>query len=180
MLALIKRYCLQIFFALSVLLGLQLPHFLQQYELRLQGHFVEANIQLSQYQSLADVHFDGDLTALINQHKISNFALFQDEASIIEDIYLRVQYLQKKMDNINEPIWYRLAMLTKEIGKPIFNETWTSYKANIVLNQESILVGLVVAVLFMLLLELFLCLVKYFTRVIYSSFKKDKNKPSKA
>ena len=171
----IKRYCLQIFFALSVLFGLQLPHFLQQYELRLQGHFVEANLQLSQYQSLANVHFGGDLDALINQHKISHLALFQDEASIIEDTYLRVQYLQKKINNINKPIWYRLGVLTKEIGQPIFNDTWRDYRPNIVLNQESILVGLTVAILFMLLLELFLFLLKSFVYSFYSSFKK---KPS--
>ena len=168
----IKRYCLQIFFALSVLFGLQLPHFLQQYELRLQGHFVEANLQLSQYQLLADVHFDGDLDALINQHKISHLALFQDEASIIEDTYLRVQYLQQKINNMNKPIWYRLGLLTKEVGQPIFIDTWHNYKANIVLNQESILVGLAVAILFMLLLELFLFSLKYFTGFIYTSFKK--------
>ncbi|TEW51864.1 DUF2937 family protein [Psychromonas algicola] len=171
MLAMIKRYCLQILFALSVLFGLQLPHFLQQYELRLQGHFVEANLQLSQYQLLADVHFDGDLDALINQHKISHLALFQDEASIIEDTYLRVQYLQKKINNMNKPIWYRLGLLVKEVGQPIFIDTWRDYRANIVLNQESIIVGLAVAILFMLLLEFFLFLVKHFTGFIFSSFK---------
>ena len=172
MLLMIKRYCLQIFFALSVIFGLQFPHFLQQFEIRLQGHFVEADLQLSLYQSLADTHFSGDLNALINQHKISHLALFQDEASIIEDTYLRVQYLEEKINNINKPTWYRLGLLIKEIGQPIFNETWRDYRVNIVLNQESILIALAVAILFMLLLELFLFLLTLFARSVYSSFKK--------
>jgi len=172
MLAMIKRYFLQIFFALSVLFGLQLPHFLQQYELRLQGHFVEAKLQLSQYQALADAHFSGNLNALITKHKESNLVLFRDEAIIIEKSYLRVQYLQQKINNINQPIWYRLGLLTKEIGEPIFKDTWQHYKPNIVLNLESILVGLTVAILFMLLLEFMLYVLKSFLSAIYTYIKK--------
>lgn len=161
MLSIIKRYLLKIFFAFSVLLGLQFPHFLQQYELRLQGHFSEATLQLSQYQSIANVHFNGDLNALINEHRTSQFSLFRDEGLIIEDSYKRVKTLQQKMGYIGKPIWFRLKGLVQEIGKPIFRETWSTYQANIVLNQESIVVGLVFAVLFMLALEFILYLIKF-------------------
>ncbi|TEW54402.1 DUF2937 family protein [Psychromonas sp. RZ22] len=160
MLSVIKRYSLQIVFTLSLLLGLQLPNFLQQYELRLQGHFAEAQLQLSQFQSLADVYFSGDLQALINKHKSSQIALFRDEATVIENSYLRVQYLQQKIDNLNKPIWYRLAALTQSFKQPIFKESWNNYKANIILNQQAIIVGLTVAVALMLLLEILLYIAK--------------------
>jgi hypothetical protein len=171
MLTIIKRYILKIFFALSVLFGLQLPHFLQQYELRLQAHLAEASLQLVEYQSLADKHFAGDLQALIQEHKSSHFSLFRDEAPVIERSYLRVQYLQQKVAYSDKPLWYRLALLTKEIESPIFKETWLYYKPNIVLNQESVSVGLIVAILLMLLLEFLTYLIRVFFCLFFSKTK---------
>lgn len=160
MLAVIKRYSLLVAFTLSLLLGLQIPNFLQQYEMRLQGHFAEAQLQLAQFQLLADTYFEGDLKALIRKHKNSQVALFRDEAFVIEQSYLRVQMLQQKIDNIKQPIWMRLGTVSQEVTQPIFKESWEGYQANIVLNQQAIVVGLTVAVLLMLLLELFFYLQK--------------------
>lgn len=158
MLAVVKRYSLQLIFTLGLLLGLQLPHFLQQYELRLQGHFAEAQLQLSQFQALADIYFEGDLQALINKHKSSDINLFKDEAVIIENSYLRALQLQQQVSLLKQPLWYRLTALSQVTQKPIFNETWVAYEANIVLNQSAIIVGLCVAVLLTLVIELMLFL----------------------
>ena len=160
MLSVIKRYSLQLVFTLSLLLGLQLPNFLQQYELRLQGHFVEAQQHLAEFQSLADKYFAGDLNALITKHKSSKDSLYREEALVIENTYSRVQFLQQKIDNLNQPIWYRLGELTQQINDPIVNETWAGYQANVLLNQQAILVGLSVAILLMLSIEFFFYLVK--------------------
>lgn len=168
----IKRYSLQLIFTLSLLFGLQLPNLLQQYELRLQGHFSEAELQLSHFQSLADVYFSGDIQALMQKHRNSEINLFQDEAQVIEASYLRVQFLQKKMDNMSEPIWYRLIALAQEIKQPIFNETWQSYQANIVLNQQAIMVGISIAVVLTLLFELFCYLIGSLVLFLFGYMKK--------
>tara|TARA_R110001583_G_scaffold11613_9_gene52245 strand:- start:39155 stop:39691 length:537 start_codon:yes stop_codon:yes gene_type:complete len=175
MLSLIKRYSLQVVFTLSLLLGLQLPNFLQQYELRLQGHFVEAEHQLAQFQSLAEKYFSGDLQALITKHKNSDDRVFRDEAVVIENTYQRAQYLQQKINNLNKPIWYRLGLLSQQINQPIFKETWVNYQANIILNQQAIIVGVSVAVLLMLLLEIIMFLIK---SSFYTLSRHVKNKPN--
>lgn len=175
MLAVIKRYSLQVVFTLSLLLGLQIPNFLQQYEMRLQGHFAEAQLQLAQFQALADAYFDGDLQALIRKHKGSQVPLFRDEALVIEQSYLRVQMLQQKIDNIEQPIWKRVGAVSQEVTQPIFKESWAGYQANIVLNQQAIIVGLTVAVSLMLLLELMLYILKVGLLKIFSD-----NKPNTA
>lgn len=162
MLLVIKRYSLQLVFTVSLLLGLQLPNFLQQYELRLQGHFSEAKLQLSEFQSLADTYFSGDLQMLIAKHKKSQVALFRDEANLIEQSYLRVQTLQQKVNYIDKPMWYRLGRLTQEMNQPLFQATWKTYQANIVLNESAITVGVSIAVLLMLLLELLFYCIKIF------------------
>lgn len=168
MLSVIKRYSLQLVFTLSLLLGLQLPNFLQQYELRLQGHFAEAKQQLAQYQTLADQYFSGDLQTLVKHHKNSAERVFRDEAVLIDNSHKRVQYLQQQIDNLTQPIWYRLGLLPQQIQQPIFQEAWKGYQANILLNQQAIIVGVSVAVLLMLTLELTLFILK---RLIYALFK---------
>ncbi|WP_025562733.1 DUF2937 family protein [Psychromonas sp. SP041] len=174
MLSVIKRYSLQLVFTLSLLLGLQLPNFLQQYELRLQGHFVEAQQQLAAFQSLANKYFSGDLSALITKHKSSEDNLYREEALVIDKTYSRVQFLQQKIDELKQPIWYRLGTLTQQINQPVFKETWSGYQANVLLNQQAILVGVSVAVIFMLSLELFFYLLKL---VFYAVLPGIKNKP---
>lgn len=179
MLSVIKRYSLQLVFTISLLLGLQLPNFLQQYELRLQGHFAEAKMQLGKFQSLADQYFQGDLQALIAQHKSSDVRVFQDEALLIESHYLRVQQLQKQIDVLDQPIWYRLWSLSQQIKQPIVKEAWFGYQANIILNQQAILVGVVVAVLMMLCLEMLLGLGKYCCCRIFHYVKQKPKKPKR-
>ena len=170
-----KRYSLQLVFTLSLLLGLQLPNFLQQYELRLQGHFAEAKQQLAQFQALADQYFSGDLKALIAQHKNSTETVFRDEALLIEGSEQRVQYLQQQIDNLQQPIWYRLCVLPQQIQQPIFQEAWSGYQANLVLNQQAIIVGVSVAVLLMLILESTLFLIKCCFMALFKRNKKSKN-----
>jgi hypothetical protein len=168
MLSVIKRYSLQLVFTLSLLLGLQLPNFLQQYELRLQGHFAEAKQQLAQYQLLAEQYFSGDLQKLVSHHQSSTENVFRDEALLIDNSRKRVQYLQHQIDNLSQPIWYRLGLLSQQVKQPIFQEAWQGYQANIVLNQQAIIVGVSVAVLIMLILELTLFILQ---RLIGGLFK---------
>jgi len=174
MLSVIKRYSLQLVFTLSLLLGLQLPNFLLQYELRLQGHFVEAQQHLAAFQSLADKYFSGDLSALMTKHKSSKDSVYREEGLVIEKTALRVAFLQQKIDNLNKPIWYRLAALTQQIKDPIIKETWAGYQANVLLNQQAILVGVSVAIILMLSLELFLYLIKLGSSTLLLRIK---NKP---
>ncbi|MDN2662467.1 DUF2937 family protein [Psychromonas sp. 14N.309.X.WAT.B.A12] len=161
MYSVIKRYSLQLVFTLSLLVGLQLPSFLHQYETRLQGHFAEAQLQLAKFQSLADLYFEGDLGALIQQHRDSNENVFRDEAEVISANYQRVQTLKIQINELQQPLWHRLFRLTQQVNSPIIKQTWQNYQANIVLNQQAIIVGVSVAIILMLLLEVILTLIKY-------------------
>ncbi|WP_413692821.1 DUF2937 family protein [Psychromonas sp. KJ10-2] len=171
MYSVIKRYSLQLVFTLSLLVGLQLPSFLHQYETRLQGHFAEAQSQLAQFQALADLYFEGDLTALIEQHQNSDENVFRDEAKVIQASYLRVQNLQIQIDELQQPLWHRLVHLAQQINSPITKQTWQTYQANIVLNQQAIVVGVTVAIGLMLILEGLLTLLKCLISTLFRRTK---------
>lgn len=159
----LQRYSLKLVFALSLLVGLQFPNFLQQYELRLDAHLIESEEQLQQYQKLADFFFDGSLEALIEKHKESEVALFQAETVLIKKTLARFYYLQSQQNALQGSLIDRLYFLAKQFNTPLFIETERSYNAELLLNQESIAVGLVFALLNTLLTELFFLFLIHFT-----------------
>ncbi len=150
---LLQRYSLKMVFALTLLVGLQLPNFLQQYEQRLDAHYIEAEMHLQQYQALADRHFAGDLQALIIKHKSSELALFNQEALLIEKLQRRFHYLQAKKQALQSPLMARLYFLLGEINRPLWLETQANYNAELRLNKNSIQVGLLSALVVTLFLE---------------------------
>jgi hypothetical protein len=167
--ALLQRYSLKFTFALALLIGLQLPHFLNLYETRLDAHYIESKGQLTQYQKLADILFAGDLNALLAKHKNSNVALFKAETKVIETLVQRTELLHQKKLNLQGSLFERLYFLMAQINQPLFIETKNSYQANIVLNKEAITVGLIVATFTTLLLELLFQLFPFFNKKMKQS-----------
>ncbi|HEY5715427.1 MAG TPA: DUF2937 family protein [Psychromonas sp.] len=153
LLALFQRYSLKLVFALTLLLGLQIPNFLQQYETRLDGHYIEAKNQLAAYQKLADRYFAGNIQALITTHKNNDKKLFQDEAFVVENLVNRFNYLQRQKNALNADLTKRLLFLAWQFNSPLFHETRLNYQAEIVLNKNAISVGLLCALISSLLAE---------------------------
>jgi len=156
--SLLQRYSLKVTFALALLLGLQVPHFLSLYETRLDAHYQESSSQLEQYQKLADLMFAGDLDALIEEHRNSKIALFRAETKILEKLILRARFLQDQKSSLQGGLIKRYSFLASQLNQPLFIETQKNYQANVVLNKEAIIVGLIIATLTTLLLELILLL----------------------
>jgi hypothetical protein len=170
--SLLQRYSLKITFALTLLIGLQLPHFLNLYETRLDAHYLESKGQLKQYQKLADFLFEGDLNALVDKHKNSDIALFKAETKIIEALVNRTNFLYLQKVRLQGSVFERFYFLLTQINQPLFVETKKNYKANIVLNKESITVGLIVATLATLLLELLFLLLPFLIKRAKTSLSK--------
>ncbi|PKF62632.1 hypothetical protein CW745_04205 [Psychromonas sp. psych-6C06] len=167
--SLLRRYSLKLTFALTLLIGLQFPHFLGQYETRLDAHYIESKAQLNQYQKLADLFFNGDLNELVKKHKNSDIALFKAETKIIEALVNRTEFLKQQIDKLEGPIYQRYAFLISQVNAPLFIETQQNYEANIVLNQQAIIVGLTIATIMTLLLELLFILLPFTLKKIIVS-----------
>jgi len=154
LLSLLQRYSLKISFAVMLFIGLQLPHFLAQYETRLDAHYIESKQQLSHYQKLADLLFAGDLHALVEKHKNSEITLFKAETSIIKSLISRSEFLEKQKQQLQGPLYKKFAFLMTQMNHPLFTETQKNYQANIVINQQAIFVGVIIAVTVTLLVEM--------------------------
>jgi hypothetical protein len=172
----LRRYCLKLIFALGLLIGLQLPHFLQQYEHRLDAHYLESQSQLQQYQDLADLYFLGNIKLLIAKHRQSDDLVFRKEAKIIEDTANRFAMFEAKKQALKGGLLSRLFYLIGEFNTPLFIETQHNYKAEIVLNRDAIIVGLVSGLMSSLLLDGLFMLFIYKFKLIYYFYNKKKPK----
>ncbi|MDC0601963.1 DUF2937 family protein, partial [Aliiglaciecola sp.] len=93
MLKLIGDYLRLILFASSVLVGVQVPGFISQYEQRVDAHLIEAKQNLQGFQFTADRYFNGDMKKLIAHYRASDDEVFIQDANSIESIYSRVSLL---------------------------------------------------------------------------------------
>lgn len=171
-LSLLQRYTLKLTFALTLLIGMQFPHFLDQYETRLDAHYLESTQQLKHYQKLADLLFSGDLTALVEKHRNSEIALFKAETVIIETLIERADFLESHKVALQGPFYKRFSFLITQINEPLFLETKENYQANIVINQQAILVGLSIAAICTFMLEMLLMLLPIWASKVLLKLRK--------
>src|SRR5581483_6371599 len=65
------RYLLILIACVALLMGIQIPSFVDQYEKRLDAHLQEVQADLKGYQDIANRDFGGSMEALIRRHKES-------------------------------------------------------------------------------------------------------------
>ena len=159
---------------MGLLLGIQLPNFLAQYELRLDAHYLEAKSNLAQYQKLADFFFDGDIDALIEKHRNSDVDLFKSEVVVIEGTLNRFNELQQEKSDLQGNLLHKFYFLVTKLNSPLFKETNNNYRAEVVLNKETITVGAVLALVFSLCFELLFFFVSVLKFKIMNKPKKSK------
>ncbi|MDP6415757.1 MAG: DUF2937 family protein, partial [Gammaproteobacteria bacterium] len=128
--------------------------FIDQYQQRIDAHFREVSINISGFQSTADVLFEGDLDALIAYYQASDDEVFQrDAASIrmIVDRYNRLSIEQQAMqDNMVAMAFHVIFTADREF----FDETLQQYSYTVPLNSIAIQWGLALAVFITLLIDL--------------------------
>ncbi|GEM_PF-30401 len=152
--SLFRAYSRLFLFAVGLLLGIQVPSFIDQYQQRIDAHFREVSINISGFQSTADVLFEGDLDALIAYYQASDDEVFQrDAASIrmIVDRYNRLSIEQQAMqDNMVAMAFHVIFTADREF----FDETLQQYSYTVPLNSIAIQWGLALAVFITLLIDL--------------------------
>ncbi len=78
------RYFIVVVACISLLIGLQIPNFIDQYQKRVDAHLREVTINLQPFQDIANKYFGGDIKKLIELHRNSDIKAFQEEGAAIE------------------------------------------------------------------------------------------------
>ncbi|HZR35386.1 MAG TPA: DUF2937 family protein [Nevskia sp.] len=147
------RYLLILIACVALLMGIQIPSFVDQYEKRLDAHLQEVQADLKGYQDIANRDFGGSMEALIRRHKESTDMVFRDEAGPIETIYLRFLHFKEQREGLKTQLPGKVTYLLRYGDHDLLRETYASYSYTVPLDSEAIYAGFALVAIALLLAE---------------------------
>ena len=147
------RYLLIFIACVALLLGIQIPTFVDQFEKRLDAHLQEVQTNLKGYRDIADRDFNGSMEALIRKHKDSSDMVFRDEAAPIETMYLRYLHFKDQQAALQTSLPGKVLYLARHGDRDLMRETYASYSFAIPLDSTAIYSGFALVAIMLLLVE---------------------------
>jgi hypothetical protein len=151
----LRGYIRLLTFACGLLVGIQVPSFMTQYEQRVDAHYLEVSNNISGFQATADLLFDGSLESLIDYYENSNDRVFEQDSGSIRNIYERYNLILSEQTALNAQ-WYESAYHIVFAANPeLRGEAFDAYTYTVPLDVEALQWGFGVALFITLLFESF-------------------------
>jgi len=142
----------KIFFAVGVMLFLQLPHFIEQYTQRIGGYAASQQQQIKEYQSIADQHFNGDLDAYMQRLQLNSDPVISESAAQINQRLKSAASIDKELKVYEqEALWYQVPYFITHIRLDLAKGTAANFSPGLPINLWAWGYGLLGGVLFSLL-----------------------------
>jgi hypothetical protein len=146
-------YLRLVLFVCGVLIGIQVPGFVDQYGQRLEAHQLEAKLSLAEFQRDADRFFSGDIKKLIRHYQQNNDPVFSAGGESIESIYQRYMSLTDALTRFRQHSYSPYQQVIFMPQQDIQAEVWQSYSHVILLKPEAIAIGVILGLLISMLCE---------------------------
>jgi len=144
-LSLLKTTSRLFIFAGGLLLGIQVPNFVDQYERRIDAHYLEVSANISGFQSTADLLFSGDMEALIAYYADSNDLVFESDAQSIRSIVDRYNRISSEREALSGNIFAAVMHVILVADDEFIDETFDQYGYTVPLNLFAVAWGLAIA-----------------------------------
>ncbi|MDD5059034.1 MAG: DUF2937 family protein [Sideroxydans sp.] len=161
MTAILYRYLIVIVACVSLLIGLQVPNFVDQYQKRLDAHLREVTVNLQPFQEVAAKYFGGDINKLIELHLNSDAGPFQEEGSAIKKMVERKLRFEADMAAMQASLPMQALHVLLRGDREILDEARQQYSYAVPLNQDALLFGASAALAMLLLAELLFALARF-------------------
>jgi hypothetical protein len=159
------------FFTVTFILGVQLPELLIQYQHRLSGHLTEAKLHLLQFQTIADKHFQGDLSAMVIKYQENTESSIVSTANIINQLMTRVDYLQQQLIIITESSYIEQVINTMMYAdRTIIRQAIVEFSMAIPLSINALATGAVFALTGLIIKELVSYFIRYINKKVRPEF----------
>ncbi len=155
------RYLIVVVACISLLIGLQIPNFVDQYEKRVDAHLREVTINLQPFQQIANKYFGGDIGKLIELHRNSDIKPFQEEGAAIEKMVQRKLRFEADLALLKTNLPMKVLNVVLRGDREMIDEALGQYSYNVPLNQDALIFGAGVAIVILLVVELLLALARY-------------------
>ncbi|MDP5211473.1 DUF2937 family protein [Pseudoalteromonas tunicata] len=146
-------------FMAGVLIGVQVPGFVDQYGKNLEARLLESSQALNQFQADADKFFDGDINKLIAYYQAKNDVVITAGANSITAIATRQAMLKTAWQAFNQSTLTQFQHVALAPISDIRSQVWQSYDYLIVLKPIAIGIGLVFGLLLAMVLDVLVALI---------------------
>ena len=157
----ITDYIRLILFCSGMLMGVQIPAVVDQYEKRVDAHVIEAKELLGGFQQTANRYFNGNMQALITHYEKSDDAIFRDDALNIRYISDRVTLLENELKALQQAHVFRVIHVLFKSDHKLMTETIQQYSYMILIDLKALIWGLVSGFLVAALLDLVFAIIGY-------------------
>ncbi len=154
------RYLIVVVACISLLFGLQIPNFVDQYQKRVDAHLREVTANLLPFQKIANKFFGGDLNKLIDLHRNSDFKPFQDEAAAITKMVARKLRFETDLAALNASLPGKAWHILLHSDREILDEVRQQYSYAVPLDRNALTFGATVALIILLMVELMFALTR--------------------
>lgn len=135
-------YLRLVLFAAGLLIGVQVPGFINDYAKRVEAHLIEAQAGLSGFQNTANQFFKGDMQALVAHYRASEDPIFRSDADSLSNLLTRQLALDKQFQAMQGPWYIRFLQVVLAADPDIRKETWNGYSYQIPLMPEAMVWGM--------------------------------------
>ena len=135
-------YLRLVLFAAGLLIGVQVPGFINDYAKRVEAHLIEAQTGLRGFQGTAEQFFKGDIQALVAHYRASEDPVFRSDADSLSTMLNRQIALDKQFQAMQGPWYIRFLQVVLAADPDIRKETWNGYSYQILLTPEAMIWGM--------------------------------------
>lgn len=154
----LRSYLRLALFAFGLLLGVQVPGFLDDYAKRVEAHRLESEQSLKGFRDTARRFFEGDLDALVAHYRVSADPVMRSDARSVDHLVQRSALLEREWQAMRGPWYVQAWHLATAADAELFQETRQAYRYQVLFTPDAILWGVICALLLAWLAELLVLL----------------------
>ncbi|WP_165672741.1 DUF2937 family protein [Metapseudomonas otitidis] len=149
----LRSYLRLVLFTLGLLVGVQVPGFVDDYAKRVEAHRLEAERALTGFRETAKRFFDGNLDALVAHYRQSDDPVMRSDADSVATLVNRDALLQREWQAMQGAWYARTWHVLSAADRELLLEAANAYSYQVLLVPEAIGWGLACAFLLAWLLE---------------------------
>ncbi|MBB2495117.1 DUF2937 family protein [Aquipseudomonas ullengensis] len=149
-----RSYLRLAMFALGLLIGVQVPGFIDDYSKRVTAHRDESEQSLLGFRQTARQFFAGDLNALVAHYRASTDDVMRSDADSIAHLVERNSLMEAEWLAMQGPWYAQVWHLASDADQALLQETYDAYSYQILLAPQAIAWGIGCALLLAWLVEL--------------------------
>jgi hypothetical protein len=154
------RYLIVIVACVALLIGVQIPNLVDQYQKRVDAHLREVLVNIQPFQEIANKYFAGDMSKLVEMHRSSAEKPFQEEGAAIEQMLQRKLRFENELATLNASLPRQVIHVLLQGDSEILSEVRSQYTYAVPLNQDALIFGAAGALIILMAVELLFALLR--------------------